>query len=291
MFGTLIGIFITSAGIVVGADSALWGSSTSGPTRVEKTCQPSPRSVASLEGWYGEDLYLQRRFQQVCQALGRSSKALSVEGQADRLLEQLRRAYQDHNRAFPLNATSLPSPSTKHVASLAVAGFDGAVPIVAVRELRWDKNRKGQWRIIGDQAGKLSFRGCGARFLGADGVASLLLDTSLHFEVEKRRPEVQAASRANRLHKEESCFLSTFSLDDATALYKTAVRLTIDHGEEYMIQNGAVGGRLHILTIPVNGPVKEEWVDPEQYVGEASLQPERFFEFMVLSVQAGGEFS
>jgi hypothetical protein len=291
MFGTLIGIFITSAGIVVGADSALWGSSTPGPTRVEKTCRPSPRSVASLEGWYGEDLYLQRRFQQVCQALGRSSKALSVDGQAYRLLEQLRRVYQDHNGSFPLNATSLPSPSTKHVASVAVAGFDGAVPMVAVRELRWDKNRKGQWRIISERAGKLSFRGCGARFLGADGVASLLLDTSPHFELEKRRPEVQAASRANRLHKEESCFLSAFTLDHATALYKTAVRLTIDHGEEYMIQNGAVGGRLHILTIPVDGPVKEEWVNPEQYVREPSAQRDRSSEFMVSPEQAGGESS
>lgn len=50
MFGTLIGIFITSAGIVIGADTVLWGTSTPGPTRAEKTCQPSPRSVAALEG-------------------------------------------------------------------------------------------------------------------------------------------------------------------------------------------------------------------------------------------------
>jgi hypothetical protein len=58
-----------------------------------------------------------------------------------------------------------------------------------------------------------------------------------------------------------------------------------------MIQNGAVGGGLHILTIPLGGPVKEEWVNPEQYVGEPSPQRDRSSEFMVLPEHAGGESS
>ena len=47
MFGTLIGIFLTSTGIVIGADTVLWGSSASNPSRIEKTCMPSQRSVAA----------------------------------------------------------------------------------------------------------------------------------------------------------------------------------------------------------------------------------------------------
>lgn len=64
--------------------------------------------------------------------------------------------------------------------------------------------------------------------------------------------------------------LSTFSIEDAKVLYKTAVRLTIDHAEQFFIQNGAVGGRLHLLTIPLEGSVEEEWIDPERYIGEAT---------------------
>ena len=57
-----------------------------------------------------------------------------------------------------------------------------------------------------------------------------------------------------------------FTIDDAKTLYETAVRMTIDHGEEFHIENGAVGSRLHLLTIPTVGSIKEELVDPEKYL-------------------------
>jgi hypothetical protein len=44
MYGTLIGIFLTSTGIVIGADTVLWGSGAPNPSRIEKTCMPSQRS-------------------------------------------------------------------------------------------------------------------------------------------------------------------------------------------------------------------------------------------------------
>ena len=266
MFGTLIGIFITTAGIVIGADSSLWGSNPPGPTRVEKTCQPSLRSVAALEGWYGEQLYLHKQFHEICRALGRSSKPLSLEEQADKLIQKLQQKYQEHTGPLPLNAGSLPPPASKHVASVAVAGFDGLTPLVTVRELRWEKTRKGMWRLKAERTGKLSFRGCGAKFFGEAGIASALLDTSPHFEQEKHRPEVRAAIRANRLRMDENCSSASFAVEDAKVLYKTAVRMTIDHGDEFLIQNGAVGGRLHLLTIPAEGAIERELVDPEQYL-------------------------
>lgn len=266
MFGTLIGIFLTSAGIVIGADSVLGGSSTSGPTRAEKTCQTSPRTVAALEGWYGEQLYLYRRFHDICQELAGSSKPLSLEAQADTLIKKLQQKYREQTGALPSNAASLPPPSTNHVVYVAVTGFEGSTPLVTVRELRWEKNRKGQWRLIAERVGKLSFQGCGVKFIGEDAIAGLLLDTSPHFQKEKQRPEVRAGSRANLLYKEDNCISSSFSVEDAKALYKIAVRMTIDHGEQYKIENGAVGGRLHLLTIPTTGSIEEELVDPEQYL-------------------------
>lgn len=266
MLGSLIGIFITSAGILIGADTVLWGSRAPGPMRGEKTCTPSERSVAAFEGWYGEDLYLFKLFHEKCHELVRSSKSLSLEEQADKLIQKLQQKYRDHTGPFPSHVASLPPPSSKHVASVAVAGFEGTTPLVTVRELRWEKNRKGQWRLITERVGKLSFQGCGAKFLGEDGIAALLLDTSSYFEQEKRRPDVRAASRANRLHKEDNCFSSVFTINDAKTVYKTAVRMTIDHGEEFHIESGAVGGRLHLLTIPTAGSIEEELVDPEQYL-------------------------
>jgi hypothetical protein len=266
MFGTLIGIFLTSTGIMIGADTVLWGSSAPHPTRIEKTCTPSQRSVAAFEGWYGERLSLHRQFQAVCKTLSRSRKPLSVDEQADLLIQKLFDRYRADMGALSTSAAELPAPANPHIAFVAVAGFDGTMPMVAVRELRWEKTRKGQWRVKTERAGKLSFDGCGARFLGEDGVAALLLDRSAHFDRDKQRPEVSRAIEANRLRTEDNCFLSAFSVEDAKALYKLAVRATIDHGETLQIENGAVGGRLHLLTIPAEGPIEKVVIDPEQYL-------------------------
>ncbi len=266
MFGTLIGIFLTSTGIMIGADTVLWGGSAPHPTRVEKTCLSSQRSVAVFEGWYGERLSLHQQFQAVCKTLSRSRRPVSVEDQADLLIRKLFDKYREE--AGPPSATAgVPStPADPHIASVAVAGFDGTTPTVAVRELRWEKTRKGQWRVTSGRVGKLSFDGCGVRFLGDERVAALLLDRSGHFERDKQRPEVSRAIEANRLRAEDHCFLSAFSVEDAKVLYKLAVRATIDHGEAFEMETGAVGGQLHLMTIPLDGPVEKAVIDPEQYL-------------------------
>ncbi len=266
MFGTLIGIFLTSTGIMIGADTVLWGSNTPQPTRIDKTCAPSQRSIAAFEGWYGERLSLHRQFQSVCKTLSRSRKPVPIDEQADRLMRTVFDKYREQAGSASSRAAALPAPVNRHIAAVVVAGFDGATPMVAVRELRWEKNRKGDWRVMSGRVGKLSFDGCGARFLGADGVAALLLDRSAHFDRDKQRPEVSRAIEANRLRAEDHCFLSAFSTEDAKAVYKLAVRATIDHGETFQMETGAVGGQLHLLTIPSDGPIQRVVIDPEQYV-------------------------
>jgi hypothetical protein len=266
MFGTLIGIFLTSTGIMIGADTVLWGSSAPHPSRIEKTCMPSQRSVAAFEGWYGERLSLHQQFQAVCKTLSRARKPVSLDEQADLLIRKLFDKYREQQGPPTTPAAAMPAPANPHIAFVAVAGFDGTTPMVAVRELRWEKTRKGQWSVKTARVGKLSFDGCGARFLGDDGVAALLLDTSGHFDRDKQRPEVSRAIEANRLRADDNCFLSTFSVEDAKILYKLAVRATIDHGETLHIENGAVGGQLHLLTIPPAGSIEKVVIDPEQYV-------------------------
>jgi len=49
-------------------------------------------------------------------------------------------------------------------------------------------------------------------------------------------------------------------------LYNLLVRATSDHGETIQIENGSVGGRLHLLTIPAEGPIEKVVIDPEQYL-------------------------
>lgn len=266
MFGTLIGIFLTSAGIVIGADTVLWGVGASGPTRGEKLCPTSERSVAVFEGWFGEDRALYKQFHDQCHALARSKKSLHLEVQADRLIQRLEQTYRERTGPFPAEAASLPPPVSKHVASVVVAGFDGTTPVVAVRELRWEKDRKGRWRLRAERVGKSSIDGCGAQFLGETGVAGSLLDTSPQFIQEKQRADVRAAIWANRMRAEESCFLSPFKTEEAKSLYKLAVRLTIDYGDMVHIDPGAVGGRLHLVTIPIEGDLQQERIDPEEYL-------------------------
>jgi hypothetical protein len=74
------------------------------------------------------------------------------------------------------------------------------------------------------------------------------------------------------LYKEDDCIASPFSIEEAKALYKIVVRLTIDYGEEFEIENGALGGRLHLLTISPGRSIEHEFIDPEQYVAD---RPER----------------
>ena len=268
MLGSLIGIFLTSTGIIIGADAVLLGSTVPPPAQVDKTCQLGLRSAGTLQGWYGENLYLYQRFHEVCRELARSSKLQSLEAQADRLAKKLEQTYREHTGIQPPKAANLPPPSNEHVAYVAVAGYERETPLVTVREIRWRKNGRGNWHVTTERVSRLSAHGCGARFIGEDGVANVLLDKSAHFKEEKRRPEVLAGSLANQLYKDDDCLDSSFSIDEAKALYKIAVRLTIDHGEQFAIEAGAVGGRLRLLTIPPVGSINQEVIDPEQYVAD-----------------------
>ncbi|MBA5866281.1 MAG: hypothetical protein GDA67_06235 [Nitrospira sp. CR1.3] len=266
MLGSLIGIFITSAGIVIGADSAIPAFMAADSTRVEKICRTSPRTVAVIQGWYGERLYLHRHFHRTCGELSQSKKTISVEQQADRLIQKIEKAYRDHIGPRPREMANLPLPSTQHVVYLAVAGFQGTIPLAAVRELRWERNAQGHWQIISQHARHLSLERCGAKFIGETTIAVMLLEGSDYFAGAKDRPEVTAGRKVTERFRQDDCGASSFSVPEAKALYKTAVRMTIDHGQRFLLEGDDVGGRLHLVTIPSHGPIEAEVIDPEQYL-------------------------
>ena len=185
MLGSLIGIFLTSAGIVIGADSAVSDSGWTGATRAEKVCKLSRRSVAVMQGWYGEQLHLARRFHKICAELSRSSKRIMLDRQADRLIGKLEQAYREHIGPLSPNMANLPSPSSQHVMYVTVAGFDRDIPLSTVRELRWVKNRKGRWRLTTERNPYLSVQRCGVRFIGENTIANMLLEGREYFDKER----------------------------------------------------------------------------------------------------------
>ncbi len=272
MSGSLIGIFLTVAGIVVGTDSAAPGRSHStgvSQTRVEKACRTGPRTVAVMQGWFGEDLSLNHAFHVVCRELARSKK-VTLDRQADRAMQQVEQRYRRHLGTLPALVPELPPPLQPHVAYVAVAGFDGVNPALTVRELRWGKKEDGRWRLETERAAYLDLRGCGLRFIGTHTIAKMLLDGAGPFETDQPRPEVAAGREVDGLSKREECRASTFTVQEAKALYVTAVRATIDHAGRFLVDATEVGGRLHLLTIPPTGPVQEAFLSPEEYVGETS---------------------
>ncbi len=61
-----------------------------------------------------------------------------------------------------------------------------------------------------------------------------------------------------------------------------------DMESQFTIENGTVGGRLHLLTVPPEGAIEEELIDPEQYVGEVPLHQGNFAKFTASPGREGG---
>ena len=95
LVATLIGVFITPDGIVIGADTAL--SSLGGQVgSQQKYCITGPRSVATMQGQYRlEDtvtkatVELHSRFQDICTQVGNAASSMTLQQQADLIANAL----------------------------------------------------------------------------------------------------------------------------------------------------------------------------------------------------------
>ena len=96
LVATLIGVFITPDGIVIGADTAL--SNLGGQVASQqKYCITGPRSVATMQGSYLlEDtvtkatVELHNRFRNLCGQVGSSLSPMTLEQQADHIANELK---------------------------------------------------------------------------------------------------------------------------------------------------------------------------------------------------------
>jgi hypothetical protein len=257
MLVTLIGLFVTSTAIVIGADSAVSGVGVPpGQQVADKMCQTGARSVATMQGVYffnadnGSKANFFDVFHSECGSLRNSEK--SVAAQADSVTRSL---HADLSRFLkevgPGAHFSAKIENDPHVVYVAVAGYQGSVPKIEVRELRLRRRARGGLDAFVQNASKLRPVGCGARFHGEDAVAYLLLRNDIRIAPgDRQRPEVIAAYKANS----GDCRL--FTPDLAKSLFRVAVDLTIREGHRFGIQADAVRGPLKFAVIPVSGTIE-----------------------------------
>jgi hypothetical protein len=269
MLATLIGTFITSASIVIGADSAFTG----GPPGIGivKICQTGSRTVATHEGEahrvHANGILQQYNvFRQSCEGLARAST--SVEDQGQKLSESLREDLGRFLGSVRSSEVRKVFAYYPHGSYTAVAGFDPSssmgtlgTPRVMIVEIVVRQTTSGAL-VADSRVSKLSLDTCGARFHGNAELANGLVANDPRLpEGERRRPAVVAARRAEYQH---DC--SSFGVEDAKTLFVTATRLTIEHGDAFGVSRGAVGGCITLATIPLTGNVWEEDIPADRYV-------------------------
>src|SRR5262245_51345493 len=95
--GTLIGNFISRDAVIVGSDSFIWGDGLApGARRWNKTCQPTSRSIAAMQGWYSfslanvAEVQLFQVFQDACSTIRKLGANRTVKAQSAYLVERLK---------------------------------------------------------------------------------------------------------------------------------------------------------------------------------------------------------
>src|SRR5215207_10609472 len=106
LFTTLIGVFITPDGIVVGTDTAI--SSRRGQSIRQKYCVTGERSVATLQGVYEltdtetqATVALYDHFRDFCAQIDRTQLPATLRGKAEFISEALRTALETFLMGVP----------------------------------------------------------------------------------------------------------------------------------------------------------------------------------------------
>lgn len=259
MFGTLIGLFITSTAIVIGADRAVLEGNKTGNERL-KICQSGAASVATIQGNYeiplkgSEPVRLWDIFMQECANQASSKERKSIDAQADAFIKKLQDALQPYVNNLAEEALAAIIKENGHVNYISVSGYVDGAPRALVRRLKLERNKDGQWETMRYDSSDRSPTHCGARFHGDRGIAEALV---LNIDPRKfipsdvfQRSEVIAVQK---VEGKKNC--SPFTPEHAEQLFKMAVRLTIDLGDKIKIPAGRVGGTLDLWSISPDGKV------------------------------------
>ena len=258
LFATLIGVFITPDGIVVGADSAV--SSRRGQSTREKYCVTGPHGVSTLQGVYeltdtetNATVALYDEFREWCARIDRTQLPATLRGQAQFIAEALRTALDSFLEDVPAIEVIRQYSSNPVVARIAVSGYDehGPGSVVVALGIATDRSTN-RWETQIRSISNLTFQECGARFHGQE-VVILSLKSSRDFRVpkpERQKPEVE------KLRSLAGGSCSDVSIRLAPQLFAEAARLTVAYGKGFGIPPGVVNLPLDIIVIPKNGKVE-----------------------------------
>ena len=256
LVATLIGVFITPDGIVIGADTAL--SNLGGQVASqEKYCVTGPRSVATMQGAYWlEDTVtkataeLHNRFRALCAEVG-SLSPITLQQQAEHIANGLRADLIGFLEQMPAKDV-IAYASEPVVARIAVSGYGERGPESVVLGLGIAIDRPtNRWEAQVRPLARLTFSDCGVRFHGQESVVSALrTDTGVRIpKAEIQQPDVARLAGLLRGQCNETTTRS------ATAMFLQAVRLTVTLGPGFGVPQGTVSLPVDVVVIPRDGSI------------------------------------
>ena len=258
LFATLIGVFITPDGIVVGSDTAVSNRSGQESMR-QKYCVTGPRTVATLQGVYEltdtetkATLTLYDHFRELCSQTDPSRLPTTLRGQAEYIADRLRSALEAFLKDVPAAEVVRRYASSPVVARVTVSGYEEQGPgsvVIGVGVATDVATNRWQTQVQG--LSRLSFGKCGVRFQGQEVVVNAVRSgTDVRIPIaERQKPGVMRLSELMR----GTC--SDTSIRTAPVLFTEAVRLTMTLGIGFGIPSGTVNLPLDIVVIPNSGPV------------------------------------
>lgn len=259
LLSTLIGVFITPDGIVIGSDSAL--SNLGGQVgSQQKYCITGPRSVATMQGQYLlEDTVtkataeLHNRFRELCAQVGSSLSPMPLWQQADRIANSMKSDLTQFLEGLPPAAVVNLYGSSPVVARIAVSGYGDSGPESVVVGLGIASERaSNRWQVQVQRLSRLTFSGCGVRFHGQESVVNLLR-TDKGVRIPKAELEQPDVAKLTGMLQGSCAGASTQS---ATAMFVQAMRLTVTLGPGFGVPQGTVSPPMDLVVIPVDGEIQ-----------------------------------
>ena len=267
IFATLIGVFITPDGVVVGADTALSNRSGQVSTR-EKYCVTGPRTVATLQGVYElidteakTSVVLYDHFRQICAEIDRTRLPQELNAQAQVIAAMVGAKLTAFLRTVPATDVVRRYASSPLVARIAVSGYDEDGPgsvVVGVGVATEVQTNK--WQTQFSSIPGPTFETCGIRFHGQDVVMSAVRSgTDVRIPAAERHKEsVVQLSAAMRGGCDET------SVASAPEMFREAARLTMTLGIGFGIPRGAVNVPLDIVVIPSAGAIEVKRIEQDR---------------------------
>ena len=259
LFATLIGVFITPDGIVVGSDTALSDLSGQVDTQ-QKYCVTGPRSVATLQGSYvlqdtetKATTELHTRFRELCAEFSGAASRMPLRDQADYIANTLKADLVSFLERLPAGEVVRAYSSSRVVARISVTGYGDKGPesIVVGLGIATDAGTS-KWEAQVRPLSRLTFAVCGVRFQGQDSVMSAL---AVDKGVRIAPSELQHADVA-RLSSLLRGNCGDASIRSAPSMFVQAVRLTATLGPGFGIPKGSVSAPIDVVVIPREGAIE-----------------------------------